>query len=150
MGYRYLPMLVVCSSFATSLLAQDSTDLKRILDRLDVLEAQNRELLQEVKALQQQVASAKVTPAAATGTPSPAETPSNAELADRIEIQEQRTAELDQTKVATDHKLPLSITGMVLANAFWSGKGSGGQDNPTIASANISQAAGGGTFRQTV
>ena len=146
MGCRYLPMLVVCSSFATGLLAQDSTDLKRILDRLDVLEAQNRELLQEVKALQQQVASAKT----ATPETPPAGGASPSELADRVGIQEQRTAELDQTKVATDHKLPLSITGMVLANAFWSGKGSGGQDNPTVASPNVSQSAGGGTFRQTV
>jgi hypothetical protein len=111
---------------------------------LDVLEAQNRELLREVKALQQQVASVSPAPPAATESPAPQE------LADRVEILEQRTAELDQTKVSTEHKLPLSITGMVLANAFWSGKGSGGKDNPTVASATVRQAAGGGTFRQTV
>jgi len=35
-----------------------------------------------------------------------------------VSIHEQRIAELEQTKVATEHKLPLSISGMVLVNSF--------------------------------
>ena len=118
-----------------------------VMDRLDRLEAQNRELLQEVKSLQQQVAQSNAPPGTSqVASQVAAATP----LAERVEVQERRIAELEQSKVATDHKLPLHLTGMVLVNTFWSGKGSGGVDMPIVASPNVQQASGGATFRQTV
>ena len=65
-------------------------------------------------------------------------------------MQEQRTAQLDQEKISTEHKLPLTLTGMLLANAFWTGKGGGGSDNPTIAPPASGPVDAGGTFRQSV
>jgi len=111
-----------------------------VMDRLDRLEAENRELLQEVRSLQQQVAQAVSPPAAVAPAP----------LAEKVEVQEQRIAEQEQSKIGTDHKLPLHLTGMVLMNTFWSGKGAGGVDMPTVASANVQQSSGGATFRQSV
>jgi hypothetical protein len=133
---------------ARSLTAQSSPEWKMVMDRLDRLEAENRELLQEVKSLQQQVAQVNSPPVASEAASSPA-TPAPP-LADRVEVQEQRIADLEQSKVGTDHKLPLHLTGMVLMNTFWSGKGSGGVDMPTVASSSVQQSTGGATFRQSV
>jgi hypothetical protein len=143
---------VLCGALAPVLQGQ-SPELKLVMDRLDRLEAQNRELLQEVKALQQQIARSQTT--SATIATSPDQAPvTNAEvrvpIADEVEIHERRIAEQEQTKVSADHKFPLSITGMVLENTFWTGKGGGGADNPTIAPVTPGQASGGATFRQTV
>jgi hypothetical protein len=117
---------------------QSSPELKLVMDRLDKLEEQNRELLQEIRSLKQELASSKSE--AAVAPP----------LAERVEIQERRVADLEQAKVESDHKLPVKLTGMLLVNSFWSGKGSGGVDMPTVASASLNQAAGGASYRQTV
>ena len=74
-----------------------------------------------------------------------------AKLEEQVEVQEQRTAQLDQEKISTEHKLPLTLTGMLLANTFWTGKGAGGgSDNPTIAPPASGPVDAGGTFRQSV
>ena len=52
--------------------------------------------------------------------------------------------------MASEHRLPVTLTGMVLFNAFINGKGAGGADNPTVATAGVGQASAGATFRQTV
>ena len=46
--------------------------------------------------------------------------------------------------------MPLTLTGMLLANSFWTGKGGGGSDNPTIAPPGSGPVDAGGTFRQSV
>ena len=143
---------ILCGGMASVLQAQPSPELKLVMDRLDRLEAQNRELLQEVKALQQQLATAQapasiVTPAPQTAA---ADQLAAAPLPEQLEVTERRIAELEQAKVSTDHKFPLSITGMVLENTFWTGKGGAGADNPTIAAATPGQSSAGATFRQTV
>src|SRR5580700_99773 len=130
-------------------------DLQKVLQRLDRLEEQNRELMTELRALRQQLAS-QPPPAAkapealqenATAAPSPAP---EAPLQDQVEVQQQRTAQLDQEKISTEHKLPLTLTGMLLENSFWTGKGGGGGANPTIAPAEPGPVNAGGTFRQSV
>jgi hypothetical protein len=136
-------VVILCGGLAPILHGQASADLKLVMDRLDRLEAQNRELLQEVKALQQQIAASQPSSVQPPGEPA-------APLAEQVELHDRRIAELEQTKVSTDHKLPLSITGMVLENTFWTGKGAGGANNPTIAPLTPGDAAGGATFRQTV
>ena len=144
--WRRYPL--ICSGLATALNGQ-SPELKLVMDRLDRLEAQNRELLQEVKALQQQIATAQAPPSPAAPATAAIQLAA-APLPEQLEVNERRIAELEQTKVSTDHKFPLSITGMLLENTFWTGKGGGGADNPTLAAATPGQASGGATFRQTV
>jgi len=117
--------------------AQQPTELKAVLDRLDRLEAQNQALMTEIRALRQQLA---------VNAGPPAVQP----VEERVEIAEQRIAELDQTKVSSEHRSPVALTGMLLFNAFLNGKGSAGLDNPVVVPQTKGQAAGGGIFRQSV
>ena len=129
-------------------LSAQQPDLKQVMDRLDRLEAQNRELMDEIRALRLQLAgaqpAAEIVPQAAE-----AEVPPQP-IAERVAIAERRLAELDQVKLSSDHRLPVTLTGMVLFNAFLNGKGSGGADNPTVLPLNVRQASGGATLRQSV
>src|SRR5882724_2532311 len=111
---------------AGSLTAQQQPDLRQVIERLDRLESQNRELMTEIVALRQQLAAAQPTPADA-GQPAAAEVPPQP-LSERVEIAERRLAELDQVKVSSEHRLPLTFTGMLLFNTFWNGKEAGGAD----------------------
>src|SRR3954447_14804092 len=90
----WFPLL--CCGLAQVVQAQSSSELKLVMDRLDRLEAQNRELLQEVKALQQQLASSQAPPPAGVPADQPVGT-----LAEQVEIHERRIAEQDQSKVST-------------------------------------------------
>lgn len=146
--------LFVCGALAPVVRGQTSPgptspEMKLVMDRLDRLEAQNQELLQEVKALRQILASSQQgtsqeqqTVVATTGGDAP--------VAEQVEINTRRIADAEQSKVSTEHKFPLSITGMVLENTFWTGKGGAGADNPTIAPLTPGQSSGGATFRQSV
>lgn len=142
--------------------AQSSPELQQVLERLDRLEAQNRELLAEVHALQQQVAVAKQSPQPAAPEPTAptaqadngqAQPEATQSVQDRLTVQDHRIAQLDQEKVSSDHRLPVTLTGMLLMNTFYTGRGAGA-DNPTIAPPPNSPAplpaSGGATFRQTV
>ncbi len=128
-----LPWLCV----SLTLQAQQPADMKEVLDRLDRLEAQNQALMTEIRALRQQLATA----------PPPSETPP---LEDKVEVNEQRIAELDQSKVSSEHRSPVTLTGMLLFNAFANGKGSAGIDNPVVAAPVSGQADAGAIFRQSV
>lgn len=124
--------------------AQTESTLQAILDRLERIEQQNRALTEEVQALRRQLT---VQPQPAPVSPAmEAEVP----LEERVEVQERRTEELAQSKVEATQKLPISITGMLLFNAFLNGRHNGAQENPTIASLNPVPRTAGGTFRQTV
>ena len=79
--------------------------LQKILDRLDAIEKQNRDLLEEVQSLRQQL---KEQNANAQTAPQP----------EREAINEQRVRELAQTKVEASARYPVSLTGMVLFDAF--------------------------------
>jgi hypothetical protein len=132
--------------------AQQPPELKQVIDRLDRLEAQNRELMAEIRALREQLAAGPAAPETA-GQAGPqsadAETPPQP-VGERVAVAERRIADLDQSKVSSEHRLPVSLTGMLLFNAFVNGKGSGGADNPTVLTPAGGQASGGGTFRQSV
>lgn len=119
--------------------AQQPVDMKEVLDRLDRLEAQNQALMTEIRALRQQLAAAPPSPEA-PGPP----------LEDKVEVDEQRIAELDQSKVSSEHRSPVTLTGMLLFNAFANGKGSAGVDNPVVAAPISGQADAGAIFRQSV
>jgi hypothetical protein len=120
--------------------AQPPPDMQRILERLDRIEAQNRELMSEVQALRQQLDVVQPTAAGESAAP----------IAERLDVEDHRIAQLDQEKISSEHKLPITLTGMVLFNSFWTGRGAGGAANPTVAALTRGAVDAGGTFRQSV
>jgi hypothetical protein len=128
--------------------AQTTPDLQQILQRLDRLEGENRELRDQVRQLRDQLQARLGVPAQPPAQ-APA-TPSTPTLEERMEIEERRTAELEQTKVEASQRFPIRITGMALANTFYNSKQNGGVDDPTVASVNPGPAVGGATWRQSI
>ena len=122
--------------FALGAAAQSGPELRQILDRLDRLEAQNRELAAEVEKLKTELA------AAHDDVPASAPT-----LSERLAVEETRTAEQAQSKVGASERFPIRITGMALFNTYLNSANSGGSAFPTVAAS--SPASGGATFRQT-
>jgi hypothetical protein len=122
----------IAGCFATPLWAQQS-ELQVVLERIERLERQNRELMDELRALRTELA-ARQEPT----------------VAERLEVQERRVEEHAQTKVEAGQKLPVRLTGMVLFNAFSNGRFSGGVEAPTVASATAGPALAGATMRQSM
>jgi hypothetical protein len=129
--------LIVSPAFA-----QDRPQVSEILKRLDRLEEQNRQLMEEIRSLRQLLAAATTEAA----QPEPAVAP----VEERVAVQERRTAELDESKVGAEHRLSVTLTGTVLFNAFRNGRYSGDQMNPVAAALAAGSSTGGGTLRQTV
>jgi hypothetical protein len=126
--------------------AQEKTDLQQILQRLDRLEEENHKLADEVHALRTELAAAKGPAQAQSAQASPPEAP----LEERVQVAEQRAADLSQEKVEASERFPVSLTGMVLFNAFLNGKNAAGNEDPTVASATSGSATNGATVAQTV
>jgi hypothetical protein len=122
--------------------SQDAT-LRAILQRLDSLEKQNQELADEVHALREQLAATRTEPKA-----SPAdEGASQAPLNERVAVVERRVEEQSQTKVEASQRFPLSLTGMLLFNAF---RNSYSQGTPDSYSLLDGPNESGATLRQTL
>jgi hypothetical protein len=138
MKLRLLPILLA----PLALPAQNAPDMQKILDRLDQLERQNQELLAEIHELRNELQ-----PRAANTAPSPPEEPP---LAERVAVLESRTAEMAQAKVEASQKMPVTLTGMLLFNAFMNGEYSGGSQYPLGAAQNSGTATTGATLRQTI
>lgn len=83
--------------------------LETILHRMDALEQQNKQLAQEVHDLRQQLTTAHL-PESPTQPAAPVE--------ERVSVTENRIEEQAQTKVEASQKLPITITGQLLFNAF--------------------------------
>ncbi len=99
---------------------------RQILDRLDRLEAENKHLTEEIAQLKQ-------------------------ELTERVQVQETRTAELDQKKVESSQKMPVQLTGMLLFNAYDNGRFAGTTSSDPVNAASASgERTAGATMRQTV
>ena len=130
---RYCTAAILFTSCAA---AQSGTELRGILERLDRLEAQNRELAAEVEKLKTELAAAH--------DDGPASAPT---LSERLAVEETRTAEQAQSKVGASERFPIRITGMALFNTYLNSANSGGSAFPTAAAS--SPASGGATFRQT-
>ena len=140
MRNKFLAVLpILASSLAWG---QSQPDLRQILDRLQRLEDQNRELLAEVHSLKEEIVASRSKPADAQAA-EPA-------LAERMEVQERRTEDLAQTRVESEHRFPVQLTGMVLFNTYWNGAHSGNQSFPVVASPVEGQSLGGGTLRQSI
>ena len=116
----------------TLLLAQQKTDLQQILERMDRLEQENRALAAEVHSLRDALAAPA--PAAPALDPTATRAPASAPLEERAAVQERRTEDLEQIKVGTAQKLPVTLTGMVLFNAFVNSSANGGFQDPFFAS----------------
>ena len=128
--------------------ADDKTDpqngaLQTILQRLTALEDQNRQLLEEVHALRQEVAASRSTGAAAAEAAVAVPQPS---LDQRVDVAEGRIEEQSQTKVEAAHKFPVSLTGMLLFNAFTNSRPNNDQSYSYLPSGPSSS---GGTLRQS-
>src|SRR5690349_19940625 len=124
---QFLPSVMIAVSAASGAQAPQSQDLQQVLQRMVRLEQQNREVMAEIRALRQELAANK--PAAEAPAVAAADTPA---VEERATVQEQRTAQLDQEKVASDHLRPVTLTGMLLMDKYCTGKGAG-TDNPTVA-----------------
>jgi len=113
-----LPFVLVI--LAVKVCAQESAEssavMSQILARLDSLEKENKELLQDIQSLRQELASShSAAPAAAIADSGKPDQPT---LDERVSVQERRTAEQAQTKVEAAHKFPIQLGGMLLFNAF--------------------------------
>lgn len=119
-----------------------SAILQQILQRLDRLETQNRELIQEVTALRQQLAAAqgKTTRSAEAQKPS---------LEQQVAVNKARIAEQAQTKVEAANKYPIKLTGLVLFNAF---SNTEGQNSDAVSDRGLlgDSYGNGATMRQTL
>lgn len=148
--------LLVAAFFSPQLWAQQESDMRLILERLDRLEQENRALAAEVNALRNELAATRgVNSAAAPAQPQtepaqPQEATPSAPLDERVAVQEQRTADLAQSKVEAAHGLPISLTGMVLFNSFLNGRSSGDQEYPLAASATPGPSGSGATLSQSI
>ncbi len=128
--------------FCTWTLTAQTPEMARILERLDRLEQQNRELLEQIKSLRNELAASQKAPAESGAEQA-------ATLDERVTVQERRVEEQAQSKVESSQRFPIRITGMALFNGFLNSQHSGGTQYPTLAVPAIG-ASGGATVRQTV
>jgi len=142
--------------------AQERSELRQILDRLDRLEQENHDLANEVRALRSELAASrsaaaeKTTGQTATEMPGAGQnaaqpvTPENGPLDERMTVTEQRTADLSQSKVEAGQRLPVTLTGMVLFNSYLNGRANGGFQDPLTAAAADNATVGGGSLSQSI
>ncbi|HEY3740564.1 MAG TPA: hypothetical protein VGL53_12005 [Bryobacteraceae bacterium] len=150
-------MIVVCllaagAAFAQTPTPKEEPDWRQVLQRLDRLEAQNKALVEEIRALREELAGKSVVASAPAPTPAPTEgMPTTAPLEERVGVLEQRTAEHEQSKIGTEHRMPVELTGMLLFNSFIDGRNASGTQAPLIAGVNPDASPLiGGTFRQSI
>lgn len=135
--------------------AESPSALDQILSRLDRLEQQNRELVEQVRALRNELAlsldhsstASNDTVAAGRSSPDGAQT---ASVNERLDVQEHRLEEQAQTKVESSQHMPVRITGMALFNAFLNSRPNGNLVVPVLAPASGGALTGGATLRQTI
>ncbi|MDZ4799332.1 MAG: hypothetical protein SGI92_14305 [Bryobacteraceae bacterium] len=125
-------IVVLC----TRPLAAADAVLDGVLARLERLEAENVKLREEVTQLKARL----------DGT---AAAPASAPVEERLAVAEQRIEEQQQTKVESEQHVPVKLKGMVLFNAYMSGRNGTPQDFPTVATANRGAAAIRGTMRNS-
>ena len=102
--------------------AAQNANLGPILERLDRLEEENRKLRDEVSDLRARLDG--------NSNSSQSVAPS---IEERVEVAEQRIEEQQQTKVESSQRVPVKLKGMLLFNAFSSGRNGIPADFPTVA-----------------
>lgn len=119
-------------------LAQTTSQLTSLTDRLDRLEQENRALTQEIQDLRAQLATFR-----------DATERSQSVTDGKVELQQRRIEEHDQAKVEASQKFPIRLAGMALFNAFADSRQSGGTDYPVVA-APTGPGHAGATIRQSI
>ncbi len=174
---RLLAVAVVAAAGVAR--AQSGVTMNALGQRLERLEQQNTELLQEVRLLRSELEGLRrasppvpVAPAAAGGVagnggtadgavtngaaPAAADRTADSverrvgDLEEKVDLQEGRLNEHDQVKVESSQRVPVRLTGMALFNAFTNSHHTGGADNPLTASTATGPVNSGGTMRQSV
>ncbi len=148
-NYRYLVLLLAPMLLA----AQEKTGLQQILERLDRLEQENKDLAAEVRSLRAEIAGSRITSkpeASAAAIPPTEAAPATPPLDERVTVAEHRIDEQAQEKVQASQRLPITLTGMVLFNGYLNGKANGGDQNPWIAAPTDSAQVGGASLSQSV
>jgi hypothetical protein len=113
-----LVVAMAVPTFAQESARPDAT-LTEILKRLDTLERQNRELLEQVHELREQIHPTQATQATQD------QSQDQETLDERVAVNEARVADQAQTKVEASQKFPLSLNGMLLFNAFANSRADG-------------------------
>jgi hypothetical protein len=131
----FLAFAMTC--LASSAAAQTDPKLDAILARLDRMEQSNQQLMEEIRSLRAELDSQRAPHAEAPVT-------------ERLAVQEQQTADLAQTKVESSQKMPVSLTGMLLFNAFHNGVRGGSSEYPVVASLADGKRTAGASLRQSV
>ena len=146
MGVPDRRLFVVFWIAAASAFAQSPAepDWRRVVERLERLEEQNKQLLTEVRALREELSGKRSTPEPSLAQPEPP-------LTERVEVLEQRSADHEQSKLESEHRLPVQLSGMLLFNAFVNGRNAAGTPMPVVAGLNPDPSPlSGGTFRQSI
>jgi len=149
MGSRILLLAFLLAAVAGAQTGTTSETelLKRLLQRMDDLEQQNRQLTKEVHALRQEI-TASHSPQTATEQPPPA--PAGPTLDERVSVNENRINEQSQTKVESSQKFPISLHGMFLFNSFLN-TGAADADSPgSYPNGLIGPNSAGATLRQSI
>jgi hypothetical protein len=135
--------VLVAALLPTVVPAQTQAEFQQVLERLDRLEKQNRELLDQVTALRQELSATRATPQEGAA-------PAVTQLAEKAAIQEQQIQDQAQTKVEASQHFPIRVTGMALFNSYLNSTLNGGSQYTTVASLTAGSERGGGTVRQSV
>ena len=152
-------LLLAFVLLAPSLKAQNvdtkPVSTQQILDRLDALEKQNQEIVNEIRLLREQLTAEAPATENSSAIPVRDElkagkiTTGNATINERLTIQENRTAEQAQTKIEAAHKFPVQLTGMLLFNVFANSATPSGED-PNEYALLTGPNRDGATLRQTL
>ena len=135
---------------AQALPPQSSSELQQVLERLKRLEDENARLSTEVRTLRNALDAAHITTAATADTPGAQAPPATTvPIEERIAVQDTRVNELSNTSVQASQRLPVSLSGMILFNAYLNGAANGGSQAPLIAS-QTKASSNGASLRQSI
>ena len=134
-SYVYFALLLLgCCSLQAQ--TADTEMLKTILQRMDTLEQENRQMAQELHELREQLA-------AVNGT-------AKAPLDERVAVVENRVTEQAQTKVEAAQKFPVTFSGQLLFNAFANTGNLQALPDSTYSPLLATTSSAGATLRQTI
>jgi len=140
---RFLFSRIWLAAFGVASLARGQTaPMEAVNQRLERLERQNAELLEQVRLLRQDLQELK------HAAPAPEEQRITA-LEEKVEVQAGRLNEQDQVKVESAQRAPVRLTGMALFNAYANTRHGGAADNPVVATISAGPVNAGATMRQS-
>lgn len=168
-SWRLWPLFLLLGAPGASSMAQQDTpapalsqQIQELKDAMASTQAQLEQsqrqlnaMRKQLNALEQQVAQSGVAPGSPSGTTSsvpqsePADTAAAIdEIRERQAMQESEIATHDQTKVETESKFPVKVTGLLLFNAFVNTAAVDAPSTPTLSIPGSGST--GATVRQTV